>query len=161
MRRLDFLHALSRDYDKIDDNILEIKSGVIGLCADIQRFFRLHFAIDLTDKTSIVVNDEFCRVFPCLAGMNTLQLKQLADVFCKIKKVNSYLFLSRPIKIPDALQAYFATLPAPQYDITLDGELTSYGMVYVLAILSQKQQIGAFVIDYLGLVKLSYTFYFS
>ena len=158
MRRLNFLHTLANDYDKIDETVIELKSGVIGLCADIERFFQCNLGVSLIEKTPIAIHDKFIKIFPNFANITSLQLEQLQDVFCKIRTVNCSLYLSRSINIPNELQEYFNTFPTPQYDITINGELTVYGMIYVLAFLSQKYQISAFIVTY---CQTKYFFNFS
>jgi hypothetical protein len=118
------------------------------LCADIQRFFKFRLNVILTDKTPIDINDDFIKTFPVLAKITPLQLEQLQYLFCKIRTVNSYLFLNIPIIIPAELQEFFKTLPTPQYQIVSGDELTVYGMLYVLAFFSQKYQLNAFISEY-------------
>lgn len=148
MKKLNFLDPSTIAYDKIDENVMEIKSGITSLCADIQRFFKLRFNVVLTEKTPIDINDTFVQTFPALATITPLQLEQLKYLFCKIRTVNSYLFLNIPLIVPAELQEFFDTFPAPQYPITVNGELTVYGMIYTLAFFSQKNQIGSFIVDY-------------
>ena len=42
MRRFTFSDSLIKVYDKIDEKIIDLKSGVMELCADIQRFFEIN-----------------------------------------------------------------------------------------------------------------------
>ena len=77
MRRFTFSDSLIKVYDKIDEKIIDLKSGVMELCADIQRFFEINLGVQLTENEPIVMNDTFIRYFPNLAKMTPLQLEQL------------------------------------------------------------------------------------
>lgn len=145
MRRFTFSDSLIKVYDKIDEKIIDLKSGVMELCADIQRFFEINLGVQLTENEPIVMNDTFIRYFPNLAKMTPLQLEQLIMIFRQIRNVNSHLFLNVIIRIPKELQEFFNMFPAPQYDITTEVGLTVYGMFYVLAFLSQKHQLSSFI----------------
>lgn len=148
MKRFDFNEPVSKAYDVIDDNVMEIKCGFINLCADIDRFFKLTFNLELDDHQQVEIDYNFKRYFPSLSNISPIALSQLITIYSRIRNVNSHLFLSASISLPSELEEYLSTFPTPLCDITSGGELTIYGMVYILALLSQKHQISSFIVEY-------------
>lgn len=148
MRKLNFIDPLSKAFDVIDENILEFKSGVVGLITGIERFFGQTLGVSLTAKKPINIDKAFCTYFPSLAKITPLQFEQLRNVYCKINNINTHLFVSLNVKIPNELEEFFNSFPTPPYDIVVDGELTVYGMIFVLNFFSQKSQISSFISEY-------------
>ena len=136
-------------YDKINNTVTDLKSHFLNLCGEINRFFNINFGVLLTEKTPILKDEKFNKVFPILSGATDTQLQQLLEVFCKIRNLNAHLFLSFPITVPTELNDFLSTLPKPEYEITVDGKLTVFGMIYILSLLSQKYQLTPFLFEVL------------
>ena len=134
-------------YDKINNTVTDLKSHFLNLCGEINRFFNINFNLSLTEKPSIIKDEKFDKIFPTLKGATDTQLEQLFGVFCKIRNLNAHLFLSFPITIPNELNDFLSTLPKPEYEITVDGKLTVFGMIYILSLLSQKYQLTPFLLE--------------
>ncbi len=136
-------------YDKINNTVTDLKSHFLNLCGEINRFFNVNFGVLLTEKTPITKDEKFDNIFPNLKNATETQLEQLFGVFCKIRNLNAHLFLSFPITIPSELQEFLSTLPKPEYEVTVDGKLTIFGMIYILSLLAQKYQLTPFLFEVL------------
>ena len=75
MIRLSFLNTLSSAYDKIDENIIDIKSGVTELCADIERFFNVNLGIQISENKLTDISDLFIKTFPNLKNITPHKLR--------------------------------------------------------------------------------------
>ena len=145
MRRFFLTDPVSKCYDRIDKNTIELKSGFLGLCADIDRYFKFAFDIDLNIPVACYHSDAFLDIFPNLSNMTHSQLEQLRNLYCEIRNINAHLYLSKPIYISTEMVDYLSNIAKPQFDISSDGELTMFGMTYVLMFICQKYQTWTFL----------------
>lgn len=136
-------------YDKIDDLIIDLKGNFLNLCADIDRYFDVTFNVQLTEKTPIVIDEKFIKIFPNLKDITEIQFEQLIRLFVKIRNLNAHLFLNIKLDIPNELQEFFDKFPKPEFSIMNNGYLTIFGMIYVLSFLSQKYQLTSFLFEVL------------
>ena len=86
-------------YDKVDDLVIDLKGNFLNLCADIDRYFYMVFGVQLTEKTPILKDEKFNKVFPNLKDITGVQLEQLIRLFNKIRNLNAHLFLNTKITI--------------------------------------------------------------
>ena len=147
MKKFNLNDPVSKCYDKVDENTVELKGGFMGICTEIDRYFRLTLNIDLNKPVIFYHTDSFDEIFPNLIEMTQLQLEELRNIYCEIRNINAHLFLSKPIFITSELVCYFSKLSKPQYNISYNNELTIYGMFYILSFLGQKYQLWPFLTE--------------
>ena len=145
MLRFSLTDPVSKCYDKIDKNTIELKSGFIGLCTEIDRYFRLAFSMDLNKPIGNYHTEAFDKIFPNLSSLTRSQLEQLRRIYCEIRNINAHLFFSKPIYITSELADKLVNIAIPKFDISYNGELTIFGMLYVLAFICQKYQMWPFL----------------
>ena len=59
MRKRSLNQTLDRAYSYADSNLVELKSAMIGLCIDIERYFKVAFDANLNEK---IDDDTFRRI---------------------------------------------------------------------------------------------------
>ena len=143
--RLSLNDTVSKYYDKIDNGVIELKGGFMGICAEIDRYFKLAFGIDLSGSVSFIPSVSLQEIFPNLSSMSCAQFEQLRILYCEIRNINAHLFLCRPIHISSDLVDYFTNIAKPDYSVAQNNELTMYGMLYVLTFMSHKYQLWPFL----------------
>lgn len=136
---------VSKCYDKIDKNTIQLKSGFIGLCAEVDRYFKLSFNIDLNKPVANYHTIDFVTIFPNLSGISNPLLEELRILYCEIRNINAHLFLNKPIYASSNLIACFSGIAKPQFDIVKHNELTMYGMLFFVTFLCQKYQLWPFL----------------
>lgn len=132
-------------YQTIDHSLICIKSTIIGLCADIDRYFRFSLNIETNKELNA---DNLCPLyesFPHLKGLSLEQVNRLIFLFCTIRNVNAHLYLNKHLYLDEDLRLYMERVLKPKYKVVIGKELTMYGMVYVLIFLSQKYMHWDFI----------------
>lgn len=147
MRKFSLNDAVSTYYDKVDMTTIELKSGFLGICTEIDRYFKLALKLDLNKPVSEYHSPKFLEIFPNLFDMTHSQLEELRVLFCEIRNINAHLFLNHPIVISTSLTDYFVSVAKPQFSIVSGKELTMYGMLYILTFISQKYQLWPFLTE--------------
>ena len=117
--------SLYEAFSKIDNNTIYIKSCYMGLCSDIDRYFRSVYEIDLF---KYVAKDDFYNAyydFPNLADLTIEQFNSFINIYVSIRNISAHLFLNYPIYIDDDLLAHFNTVCKPLYPITTNNKMNS------------------------------------
>lgn len=136
---------VSKVYDIVGRETIILKGGFIGLCTDIDRYFLRAFGYDLDKRLENNDNAFFQEVFPILSGFPMEILEGLREVFNEIRDVNAHLFLNKRIRLDPLLAEQLTSVVEPQQYIVSNGELTVYGMIYVLTFMCQKYQLWPFI----------------
>lgn len=144
MQKFGLADLTTKYYDKVDENVVELKSAFIGLCSEADRYFKTTLGINLSEEITEFMSEKFIKIFPCLASITLEQFEQLRCVFDQIRDVNAHLFLNKPIFIPRELSDYLQSVATPKYPISIYGELTMYGMIYVLNFICHRYQTWPF-----------------
>ena len=148
MKKLSLEMPLDVAYLVIDETTIGVKSSVIALCSDIDRYFRLKLNLNISNQ---IDEFEYIRVrkeYPYLANMSLEQFNRLLIVFKSIRDINAHLHLRKPIFIDDDIIEYLTYILKPDYSISHNNKLTVYGEAYILYFLSRKYNIFPFVISF-------------
>ena len=135
-------------YSVVNTNVLGIKSCIINLCSDIDRYFTLRFGVGISSK---VGEDDFrriTRIFPSLSNMTISQFNKYIELLSNIRNINAHLHLCQRIMIESDLEKYLSSLVTPAYKVSINGELTVYGQSFVLVFLSQKYNLWPFITSF-------------
>ena len=149
MRKRSLNQTLDRAYSYADSNLVELKSAMIGLCIDIERYFKVAFDANLNEK---IDDDTFRRiliVFPRFRSLTIEQFNIFIILFVYIRGVNAHLYLSKPIYLDADLKEFIINNALPQYIIEDENKLTVYGSVLVLSMMAQKYMIWPFCTSFL------------
>ena len=82
MRKRSLNQTLDRAYSYADSNLVELKSAMIGLCIDIERYFKVAFDANLNEK---IDDDTFRRiliVFPRFRSLTIEQFNRFIILLC-------------------------------------------------------------------------------
>ena len=88
MKKLSLEMPLDVAYLVIDETTIGVKSSVIALCSDIDRYFRLKLNLNISNQ---IDEFEYIRVrkeYPYLANMSLEQFNRLLIVFKSIRDIN-------------------------------------------------------------------------
>ena len=148
MRKISLNQTLDRAYSYAD-NLVELKSAMMGLCTDIERYFKVAFDVNLNEE----IDDESFRrilhVFPRFGALTIEQFNRFIILFVYIRGVNAHLYLSKPIYLSADLKEFITNNTHPQYLIEDENKLTVYGSVLVLSMMAQKYMIWPFCTSFL------------
>ena len=148
MRKISLNQTLDRAYS-YSDNLVELKSAMMGLCTDIERYFTVAFDVNLNEE----IDDESFRrilhVFPRFGALTIEQFNRFIILFVYIRGVNAHLYLSKPIYLSADLKEFITNNTHPQYLIEDENKLTVYGSVLVLSMMAQKYMIWPFCTSFL------------
>lgn len=144
MRKISLNQTLDKAYSYADSNLVELKSAMIGLCADIERYFKVAFDINLNEE----IDDEAFRrvlyVFPRFASLTIEQFNRFVILFVNIRVVNAHLYLAKPIYLDDDLKQFLINNIGPSFVVEDEKKLTIYGAILVLSMMAQKYMIWPF-----------------
>lgn len=144
MRRISLNQTLDRAYSVADSDLVELKSAMIGLCTDIERYFKVAFDVNLNEE---IDDDAFRRilyVFPKFGPLTIEQFNRLVILFVNIRGVNAHLYLSKPIYLDDDLKYFIISNTHPSYILEDDNKITIYGAVLILMLMAQKYMVWPF-----------------
>ena len=145
MKKISLEMCVDSAYSVVNERVLDIKSCVINLCSDIDRYFRLRLGLNISSEVN---NYEFNRIkkeYPYLANMSLEQFNRLLIIFKSIRDINAHLHLRKPIFIDDDIIEYLTYILQPDYSVNVDNKLTVYGQAYILYFLSHKYNLFPFL----------------
>ena len=162
MKKVSLNETLNCAYRVIDKDVIGIKSSVISICSDIDRYFRLRFNFNISnDELDIDKYFEIINEFPSLKGLLLNQFRHLLKVFTNIRDISAHLHLCKDVEIHDDLKVYLIKIIKPKYDISINGKLTAYGQAFVLSFLSHKYNLWNFYITYFKRTHFAETYIMS
>ncbi len=144
MRKISLNQTLDRAYFTIDSNLVKLKSAMLGLCTDIERYFKVAFDVKLNEK---IDDDAFRRilyVFPRFGSLTIEQFNRLIILFVNIRGINAHLYLSKPIFLDGDLKQFIIDNVQPSYIVEDENKITIYGAVLILVLLAQKYMMWPF-----------------
>lgn len=139
---------LNQNMDQVfrqtSEEIIEMKSALMGLCTDIERYFRIAFDVDLNEEITQQEFEKVLRCFPLLKSINLEQYNRLVLLFINIRGISAHLFLTKPLHLDNDLKEFIKKEVHPRYFIENDGLLTIYGCAIILSLFAQKYMIWSF-----------------
>lgn len=144
MRKNSLTQTIDQAYAFADSNLVEVKSAVIGLCADIERYFKVAFDVNLNEEIEYESFRRITYVFPRFASLTIEQFNRFILLFTSIRGINAHLYLSKPVFIDEDLKEFVLNNFNCEYSIEKDRKLTLYGAAVILAMLAQKYMIWPF-----------------
>lgn len=144
MKKVFLNQNLDQVFRQASEEIIEIKSALMGLCTDIDRYFRITFNVDLNEKISQQEFDKILFCFPILRSLNLEQYNRLVILFISIRAISAHLFLTKPLHLDSDLKEFIKNEIHPRYFVENDGLLTIYGCAIVLSLFAQKYMIWPF-----------------
>ncbi len=145
MKKLSLEMPLDVAYSVINHTTIGVKSSVIALCSDIDRYFRLKLDLNVSNHINEFEYNRVKREYPYLANMSLEQFNRLLIVFKSIRDINAHLHLRKPVFIDDDIIEYLTYILQPDYALEVNNKLTVYGEAYILYFLSRKYNIFPFV----------------
>lgn len=149
MRKVTLNQTINKAYSIPDSNSVELKSAMIGLCADIERYFKVAFNVNLNEE---IEEEAFRRIlyfFPRFGALTIEQFNRFILLFINIRGINAHLYLSKPVYLDDDLKQFIIDSVEPAYAIEDDKKLTMYGASLVLIMLSQKYMVWPYCTSFL------------
>ena len=144
MRKVSLNQTLDSAFSISDSNLAELKSAMIGLCADIERYFKVAFDVSLNEE----IDDESFRrilyVLPRFGSLNIDQFNRFVILFVNIRGVSAHLYASKPIFVDEDIENFITSNVELEYQISSDRKITVYGAVLILAMMAQKYMIWPF-----------------
>ncbi len=148
MSKISLEMSVDSVYSVIDERVLGIKSSIINLCSDIDRYFRLKFHLNISNDVYDHKYNLVKKEYPYLSKMPLEMFNRFLSVFKNIRDINAHLHLNKPIFIDDDIIEYLTYILKPDYLIVIDNKLTVYGQAYILYFLSRKYNIFPFVTSF-------------
>jgi len=148
MKKLSLEMPLDVAYSVIDETTIGVKSSVIALCSDIDRYFKLGLDLNISEQINEYEYNRVKREYPYLANLSLEHFNRLLIVFKNIRDINAHLHLRKTVFIDDDIIEYLTYILKPDYSISHNNKLTVYGEAYILYFLSRKYNIFPFVISF-------------
>ena len=145
MRKQSLTNTLEKFFTSCTENsLITIKSAFLSLCADIERYFRKRFNINLNKKISNSDFQKIFRIFPTLSLLSVEQFNRFILVFINIRNICAHLYKTKPIYLDIDSKNFMVNYGNNLYPLEMSGRITIYGTVVLLSFLSQKYMIWPF-----------------
>ena len=106
MRKNSLTQTIDQAYAFADSNLVEVKSAFIGLCADIERYFKVAFDVNLNEEIEYESFRRIIDVFPRFASLTIEQFNRIVLLFINIRGINAHLYISKPVLIDEDLKEF-------------------------------------------------------
>ena len=139
-----FNQAISSAFSLADSSTKILKEAFIGLCSDVDRYFRLSFNLDIYASVN---ENEFYVIkgtYPNFRKLTLEQFNRLLFTFISIRDDVAHLFLNKIIYIDDDIKDFISGLIEPKYALTNNGEVTLFGAICICLLFSQPYQLSIF-----------------
>lgn len=127
-----------------DNTLIELKSAMIGLCTDIERYFKVAFNINLNEEIDDESFKRILNILPRFSSLNVEQFNRILILFSKIRGINAHLYSSKPIYLDEDIENFIKDNVQSEYVVKSDREITVYGAVLILILLSQRYMVWTF-----------------
>ncbi len=127
-----------------EENLIVIKSALLSLCADIERYFKSYFNISLNKKVSNSDLENIFEIFPKFSQLSDEQFNRFILVFINIRNMCAHLYIAKPIFLDADLKKFILNYGNNLYPLEMNGRITIYGTAVFLSFLSQKYMIWPF-----------------
>ncbi len=136
-----FNQAVSIAFALPDTTTKLIKTSLIGLCSDVDRYFRVTFGVDMYKEVNERDFNKIKGVFPNFRLLNLEQFNRLLFTFISIRDLSAHLFLNKPIYLDDDLKEFIKGLVDSPYSLANGKEATLFGIICVVLLFSQNYQL--------------------
>ncbi len=140
-----FNQTITETFSLVDGITKTIKSNLIGLCSDVDRYIRLSTGVDIYHE----MNDKsFSKIIKCMYKFHELSLEQfnrLLFTFISIRDISAHLYLNRKIYLDDDLREFISSKGIHRYALEKSKELTIYGAFCLVFLFSQRFQFHTFI----------------
>ena len=144
MKKISLEDPIHVAYKRVKQDVLSLKSAVIGLYSDIYGYFFKRFGIEIGKGITKEEFEQVKTVFPLLSEMTLSQVDSLLNTFAEVRNINAHLYLSRKVRLDAEVEDYLYSIYFPLYAVTKDHYLTVYGQAYIAMFLCQKYNIWNF-----------------
>lgn len=148
MEKISLASTLESAYESGKDYLKEVKSAMLGLCSDIERYFRIACYTSLNSEIDMESYKSMVNLLPRFKALTREQLNRFILLFINIRSVNAHLYLAKPVFLDEDLKQFIEENCNPTYPIEIEKRLTLYGSVLVLALLAKKFMIWPFCITF-------------
>ena len=139
-----FNQTLFSAYALPDKETKLLKAAFIGLCSDVDRFFRMSFGVDIYSQVNEESFYSIKRPFPNFRKISLEQFNRLLFTFSCIRDVNAHLYLNKPIYIDEDIVEFINEIITPKYNLSSNKEITIYGAMCIVLLFSQNYQFWSF-----------------
>ena len=149
MKKISLNDTLGLAYKVVEPEVISIKSSVMSICSDIDRFFQLRFHLNISQ--AILNEDEYLyliKLYPQLSGLSIENFVKLLEIISEIRDINAHLFICRDVAIDAELNKYLDDIVEHTYLISKNGKITMYGQAYILSLIAQKYNLFPFYRSY-------------
>ena len=148
MRKIKFTDSLNSIYSVSDEITLRLKSNVINLCSNIDRYYRLKYKIKIWHEIDDTAYNKIQNNFPFTKQMPLDLYNKLRQLYLEIRDINAHMFLLRPLLVSSDLEQYITSELNPSYAISVNGQLTAYGQAFIIGVMAQKYNLHTFIFAY-------------
>ncbi len=132
-------------YRALGHDLAGFKSALLGLCIDIDRYLNIICQIDISEDADQEKFDKALKILPRFKSLSLEQFNRYLSLFRDIRVENAHYYLASPIHFDEDLEKFvrenaMVSLCRTSYQ----GNISVYGTVLVLALLSQKYMIWPF-----------------
>ena len=137
--------ALDKAYQGLGFEVKGFKSALLGLCVDIDRYLNITCCIDINEDADQEKFSKALKIFPRFKSLTLEQFNRYLALFREIRDENAHYYLARPIHFDEDLEKFvLENAMVSLCKTSHQGNITVYGTVLVLAMLSQKYMIWPF-----------------
>ena len=136
--------TLNEAFKFVNSTTVKIKSALVSLSADIFRFFKIYFGVQLNDKISEKDFRKILKVYPKFSSLSVEQFNRFCRLYCSVRNLCAHLYLSYSVSLDSDLKEFIEQNCEVLYPIEINNELTIYGAVIILSLLSKKIMIWPF-----------------
>lgn len=149
MKKISLNDTLGLAYKVVEPEVISIKSSVMSICSDIDRYFQLRFNLNISQ---VILNETdylyLIKLYPQLSGLSIENFVKLLEIFSEIREINAHLFICRDVAIDAELNKYLDDIVEHKYLISKNGKITMYGQAYILSLIAQKYNLWPFYTSY-------------
>lgn len=139
-----FNQAISNAFALPDAGTKKLKAAFIGLCSDVDRYFRVTFNVDIYEEVNEREFYKIKGVFPNFRKLNLEQFNRLLFTFISIRDVTAHLFLNKAIYIDEDIKEFIKGIVDSPYQLTNGKEATLFGAICIVLLFSQSYQLWSF-----------------
>ncbi len=143
--------TLDEAFRGLGNELTGFKSSLLGLCVDIDRYLSITCQIDTSGDVGLEEFSKALEIFPRFKSLTLEQFNRYLILFRKIRDESAHYHLAMPIPFDEDLEEFvWENAMDPIWKTSFHGNITVYGAVLVLALLSQKYMIWPFCTTFYG-----------
>ena len=121
-----------------------LKAALIGLCSDVDRYFRVTFDINIFQEVAESDFNKIKSIFPNFRELSLEQFNRLLFTFIGIRNNVAHLFLNKQIYLDEDIEGFIKIHTDLPYELTNKKEATVFGAICVCLLFSQNYQLWTF-----------------